>query len=232
MPQKALHLVQATPRVDQEAGVRMPEVVDADISQAGFGSGRIPSAEDRHIGLERLWVSKHPLTLLARHRLEQSDNAIGHGYEPWLAQLGGVDAPMPALKVKVLPTGIQHLALSGTRQDQHGHDALKHLVVRLLKLGIQALGFVRAEVTLFLVVLLHQGGASGRVLGDTRRFPLDGTRKHVAQQNEQAVARPRGVSGAVLGHEADEVCLGDLVKIALAPDGFNMLSEQAFVALP
>ena len=42
MPQKALHLVQASPRVDQEAGVRMSEVVDADISQVGFGSGRIP----------------------------------------------------------------------------------------------------------------------------------------------------------------------------------------------
>ena len=42
MPQKALHLVQAATRVDQEAGVRMPDVMDADISQAGFGSGRIP----------------------------------------------------------------------------------------------------------------------------------------------------------------------------------------------
>ena len=129
MPQKALHLVQAAPRVDQEAGVRMPEVVNADISQAGFGSGRIPSAKDRHIGLERLGVSKHPLTVLARHKLEQIDNAIGNGYKPWLAQLGGVDAPMAALEVKVLPACIQHLALSGTREDQHGHDVPKHLVV-------------------------------------------------------------------------------------------------------
>ena len=53
MPQQALHLVQAATRVDQEAGVRMPEVVDADISQVGFGSGRIPSAKDGHIGLAK-----------------------------------------------------------------------------------------------------------------------------------------------------------------------------------
>ena len=42
MPQQALHLVQATSRVDQKAGVTVAQVVDADISQAGFGSGRIP----------------------------------------------------------------------------------------------------------------------------------------------------------------------------------------------
>ena len=51
MSQQALHLVQAPSRVDQEAGIAVSQVVDADISQAGFGSGRIPSAKDRHIGL-------------------------------------------------------------------------------------------------------------------------------------------------------------------------------------
>ena len=108
MPQKALHLVQATPRVDQETGIRMPQVVDADISQAGFGSRRIPSAKDGHIGLERLGVSKHPLTVEPRQRLEQANHAIGHGHESRLAQLCGVDAPMAALEVKVLPACVQH----------------------------------------------------------------------------------------------------------------------------
>ena len=129
MPQQALHLVQAAPRVDQKAGIAVPQVVDADISQAGFGSGRIPSAKDRHIGLECLWVSKHPLTVESRDRPKQANHAIGHRHKAGLTQFGGVDAPMPALEVKVFPAGVQHLALSGTRQDQHGHDVPKHLVV-------------------------------------------------------------------------------------------------------
>ena len=41
MSQQALHLVQAAPRVDQEAGVRMPEVVDANTLGLGGNSANL-----------------------------------------------------------------------------------------------------------------------------------------------------------------------------------------------
>ena len=54
MPQKALHLVQAAPRVDQEAGVRMPGVVDANtLGFDSFTTGDIPAVDAMFISMSK-----------------------------------------------------------------------------------------------------------------------------------------------------------------------------------
>jgi hypothetical protein len=66
-----------------------------------------------------------------------------------------------------------------------------------------------------LVVFLHQGVASRRVLGDTHVTALDCQIEHIAKQDQQPVATSRSVGLAVLCHEGDEIASADLIQMSV-----------------
>ena len=68
--QQALHLIEAATRVDQEAGIGVPEVVNTDIRQTSVTTSCMPRKVDGHIRLERFGVGKSPLTIKSRDRLQ------------------------------------------------------------------------------------------------------------------------------------------------------------------
>jgi len=132
---------------------------------------------------------------------------------PSLTQLGRMDAPRTPIKVKVLPAGIQYLPLSGPSDYQHGHDIAQHRVFGLKKAAIEPLGFLGGQVARHVVVLLEERIASRGVLGNAGRLPLQGQIEHVAQQDQQPVARTGSMGSLVLGQQGNQVGLGDLVQM-------------------
>jgi len=55
--------------------------------------------------------------------------------------------------------------------------------------------------------------ASRGVLGNAGRLPLQGQIEHVAQQDQQPVARTGSMGSLVLGQQGNQVGLGDLVQM-------------------
>ena len=108
---------------------------------------------------------------------------------PRPARLGHRDAPDAPRLVEVLPAGVEYLTLACASENEHRHDVAKHRVGAASYCLVQALGLLRIQIALLLVVLLHQRHPFARVYLDTRNLPPQGQVERIAHEDEEAVGR-------------------------------------------
>ena len=171
--------------------------------------------------------------MFPRHGSQKLNYAIRQRHIPWFARFGNRHTPLTALQVKLFPFSVQHLTLTGTRQDQHGNDVLEHGINTGLYRTIQHLGFCLRQIPLFLVSILKQRNVLGWVLSYPWNFPSNGKIHGVAQQNQAAVSRtqsqPLSLNAMM---KSNHVMLGDLVQVLLAKHRQQVISGVAVIADP
>lgn len=152
---------------------------------------------------------------------------------PRLAGLTDRNPPPPRALIEVSPARVQYLTLASAGHDQHRDDELQHLRFTGLKRAIQALCFLLRQVALTFVVLFKQGDTGRGVLADPWGFPLQRQVENVAHQDQQSIGGTRRGPGRttpmVHGHN---VVLLDLVQIAMAEGGQQVVTQQRFIGIP
>lgn len=80
-----LHLVERTPRIHQEAGIRVCQIVDAKMGESCLGPYAFPHFVDRGVGLSGLPVDEQILKLvLGIECVQHLDGAVFQGNGPGL----------------------------------------------------------------------------------------------------------------------------------------------------
>ncbi|CAH1746837.1 Cytosine-specific methyltransferase (modular protein) [Thauera humireducens] len=238
----AHHVIELVGTVDEQARKRVPQVMHANLGQAGFLARCIPRIKDGNEGLAGLGAGEHPLrtclgtrlTLVAPwHRAQQRHQRVGQLHRARLARLCMRHEPGPGLEVDVFPARVEHLALAQAGQQERGHNEAQEFVGARFHRLLQTGHLCRAQEALTGVLRVDQLDLACRVVRHPGRAPLDGEIEEITHQNDAAIGRPAGCSAReIRAVKALHVVQGDFGQSPRPQCWQQMIAQDALVGVP
>ena len=228
VPKKSLNHVKRHALVHKEAGERMAQIMQSDVSQARTPPDAVPWTEQtgelrrEDVGARRI----------ARRRSQQGDRRSIERNGSRFARFRHWHQQGSPLPVHILPPGSGHLTAPGSGKQQE-HDGFGgDLVFVRVDRADEALGLLSGQKPLP-VNLRNHGETCRRVRAYARHVPLSGKIEDIAQEDQDSIG---GSSGISLGpHVVDQpryVLAGNLVEGETTEGGQDVDAQDGFIGFP
>ena len=165
VPQDLLHLEQSTAAIHEHRGIGVPQIVDADVPQAGLVAQSVPDLLDGGVRLTRFHIDEqvHEL-ILGIKTVQDTDGAVIQWHGAHFARLAidRGDAPYSPFHIDVLPFCLQGFIESCPGAQQKQNDVADRAIAVRVQYGQQSPQLCGIQIVLnqiiFLVVLdAHHG---------------------------------------------------------------------------
>ena len=228
VPKESLDHVKRHALVHQEAGERMAQIMQSDVSQARTAPDAVPWTEQTG---ELRWEDVGARRI-ARRRSQQCDRRSIERNGSRFARFRHWHQQGSLYPVHILPPGSGHLTAPGSGKQQEHDGSGGDLVFVRADRADEALGLLRGQKPLA-VNLRSRGETCGGVHACARHVPLLCKIENIAQEHQDAIAGPSSIS---LGpHVVDQRCYalaGNLVEGEAAEGREDVDAQECLVGFP